>query len=592
MIANHGTTTDEKAAWEQLAAGLGQTINIWDISLNDSLTLSERLQHGSNLFRDFHGKTIILSNGQFDTAKGIRFGDQFISQMDLIKAAESHNIRILVVNDLQHEIEHLFRERLIPTDGEPEFRYSSIKAFEKKKPDDDVDVLFDQVKELIEHGSKAAQPDPIRQTSEIAIWGIRSPNEKRLQRQAAALQKQLEHATPGRRVVVTYRMPHEIEAVDTAEQEQQGGIFFTHEFQGALTVMPTLGDSHPNLVLLDASSQQIHDPAFITGSGVKAALIQSLNFEEKVYLLSAQLRELGEDARIDPNSPTDDRLEVARALVDAILVDLTTELATAVKTPWKSLFFNRRIRESLAQLHFLTDHPFALTSRDGSLPDVQLAARLIAGVDFLGSTASRWYESRIFPWGFFRRGPVARKEILGCREKLEKNLFGSSTEAQRQLIDQQLERLHSELQDVRRKQKLDKKTAARHVLRDPLSRHSIRSDAEQQIPSVLSFERWNHVRQLETAREEGRVDLQKIKQQNRADFLVAYGGRALELQPADIQAALQPFAESVAALRAQRESRPRHTPPHRALPVENQASVTVTGDEEYLDDRNEQVEQH
>jgi hypothetical protein len=564
LIANHGTTTEEKAAWEKLAGRLGQTINIWDISLNDSLTLSKRLLHGSNLFRDFHGKTIILSNGPFDTSKGIRFGDQFISQMDLIKAAESHNIRIMVLNDFQHEIDHLFQERLIPTDGEPEFEYSSVRAFEKKQPDEDVDVLFDEVKEIIEHGTKAAKPDPIRQTSEIEIWGIRSPNEKRLKRQAAALQAQLEHATPGRRVVVMYRMPAELDR-SQEEEEDHGGIFFTHDLQGALTVMPTIGDSHPNLVLLNASPGQIHDPDFITGSAVKAALIQSLNFEEKVFLLGAQLRDLREDARIAPDSPTDDRVEVATALVDAILVDLTTELATAVKTPWKSLFFGGKLRKSLSQLQFLVKHPFGLTSRDTKLPDVQLAARLIAGVEFLGRTASRWYESRLFPWGFFRRGPIVRSELLKSREKLQRNLFGSSSDAQQKLIDGEVARLYARLKAVRQQQKLDKKTAARSVLREPLSSNSIRSDAEQAIPSVLSFPQWNRVRDLETGREDQRLELQAIKQKNRTEFLVAYGGRPLESQPTEVQAALQPFTAAVSKAHAEREARPRRTAPHRVV---------------------------
>ncbi len=592
FIANHGTTTDEKAAWEQLAARLGQTINIWDISLNDSLTLSRRLQHGKNLLRDFHGKTIILSNGPFETSKGIRFGDQFLSQMDLIKAAESHNIRILVLNDSQHEIEHLFKERLVPTDGEPEFRYSSIKSFDRKQPDDDVDALLDQVKELIEEGSKAAQPDPIRQTSEIAIWGIRSANETRLKQQAEKLQRQLEHATPGRRVVVMYRMPRDMEKPDSKERQEQSGWFFTHDLQGALTVMPTLGDSHPNFVLLDVPAQQIHDPAFITGSAVTAALIQATEFEEKVYLLSAQLRELGEDARIVPNATSAERIEVAQALVDAILVDLTTELATAVKTPWKSLFFDRKLRESMRQLQFLTHHPFALTSRDGSLPDVKIVARLIAGVEFLGRTASRWYESRLLPWGFFRRGPVVRKEILRSAENLKKNLFGSNSETQRKLVEEELERFHAQLKVVRKQQGLGKKKAARTVLRDPLSRHTIRSDAEQSIPPVLSFEEWNRVRQSEVLREAQRVELQEIKQQNQADFQVACGGRPLPSQPAEVQAALQTFTQAVAAAHAEREARPRQIPPHRIVPVSSHSSSVTTKDEDYLVDQIAPMQKH
>ena len=159
LVTNHGTTTAELEAWTRAAAALGQTINVWDISLNDSLSLSEQLAHGKSLLRDLHGKTIILSNAPFQTALGTRFGDQFLSQMDLIKAAESHGIRVLVLNDDQHELGHLFRERLIPTDGEPEYRYSSIDSFEKSEPLDDVDVLFDQVDELVKHGRRP--PDRI-----------------------------------------------------------------------------------------------------------------------------------------------------------------------------------------------------------------------------------------------------------------------------------------------------------------------------------------------------------------------------------------------------------------------------------------------
>ncbi len=177
---------------------MGQTISVWDISLNDSLSLSQTLAHGQSLLRDFHGKTIVLCNAPFRTTLGTRYGDQFLCQMDLIKAAESHGIRVLVVNDEQHELAHLFQERLIPTDGEPEYRYDSIKAFKKAEPLDDVDVLFDQVNELIKHGAQAARPDPVRQTSEIDLYGIQSPSSRRLRKQASRLQKQLEDDTPGR----------------------------------------------------------------------------------------------------------------------------------------------------------------------------------------------------------------------------------------------------------------------------------------------------------------------------------------------------------------------------------------------------------
>ncbi len=298
LVVNHATTAEELAAWIRAAARLEQTLAVWDISLNDSLSLSEQLAHGDCLLRDFHGRTMVLINAPFRTSLGTRYGDQFLSQMDLINAAESHGIRVLVVNDQQHDIAHLFTERLVPTDGEPDYRYDSLAALEKAQPLDDVDVLFEQVDELIEHGAQAARPDPTRQTSEVDLYGVRSPSATKLKKQAERLQRKLQSASPGRRVVVMYRLPAERSAAkqqqtaqeQTAQQPPRSGWFFTHDFQGTLSVMPTLGDAHPNLVVVSAGADEIHSPAFVQGPAVSVALVQSLEFDEKIYLLSSKLR--------------------------------------------------------------------------------------------------------------------------------------------------------------------------------------------------------------------------------------------------------------------------------------------------------------
>ncbi len=209
------------------------------------------------------------------------------------------------------------------------------------------------------------------------------------------------------------------------KREPRGGFFFTHDHQGTLTVMPTLGDDRPNLVVLHGPSQHIHDPDYIASPNVTAALIQALNFEEKLYLLSQWISELGEASRIDPGSVEDSDVSMAQFLVDAILVDLATEQAAILKTGWKGLFSSGMVRDALRHLKELSEHPFPLVTGGADQPDVQLAARLIAGVAFLGQTSSRWYETRVFPWGWFRRGPVLRKAILAHRQSLEKNFLRS-----------------------------------------------------------------------------------------------------------------------------------------------------------------------
>ena len=549
FIANHGTTQAEKAAWEQAAARLGKRINIWDISLNDSLSLSEVLGHGDNLLRDFHGKTIVLANGAFDTSLGTKYGDQFISQMDLIKAAESHGIRVVVVNAADHDVAHLFRERLVPTDGEPEFRYPSIASFRRRQPMDDASTLLDQVRELVDHGSKAAKPDPLAQTSEISLSGIRSPSAKRLRRQAIRLQRQLETGTPGRRYVVAYQLPG---PKKPDEPEPPGGMFFTHVRQGTLTVMPTVGDSQPNFLVLDTADEQTHSPDFVGSLSVTAALVQSLSFQDKVDLLDAQLRQLA-----DGQAPAgNDHQHLAAWLVDGILADLAAEQAAVLKSGWQSPWFSKRIAASLEKLRFLADYPFQLSLAEGE--QARLLARLVAGVDFLSRHASRWYESRIFPWGFFRRGPALRGHSLRLAARLKTSVFAGTSPDQKKLLDDEwagFARRQRELQQRihvdRKGLHLDSKAAARGVLVACLSANKIRTDLGAPFPRVLSHDEWQAVRRKEEDREHARLKLQQEKTAARATYLVAMGGQPLPDVDAQMQAALQPFVEACASMRAQ-----------------------------------------
>ncbi len=545
LVANHSTTRDEKLEWEKTAVSLGRKLAVWDISLNDELSLSDRLAHGQNLLRDFHGRTIVLSNAPFDTALGSRYGDQFLSQMDLIKAAESHQIRFLVVNADTHDVSYLFQERLIPTDGQPEYRYDSVREFEKQRPQDDVDQLFEQVQELIQHGAQAAQADPIRQTSQIDVYGWRSPSAKRLRRQAIRLQRKLQNAVPGRRVVVRYSLPSDLDAAEVPiaeEQAKHGGLFFTHEFQGRLTVMPTMGDAHPNIVVLNAGEEEIHDAEFVAGRAVRVALLQSLGFQEKVYLLADRMRELGECARITPDKSTGNETWVDEALVDAILVDVATERSAALKTGWRSSLANRAIGSSLKQLRFLAEHAWVLIQGTPGQPDVDLSVRLLAGIEWLGNTSARWYESRLFPWGFFRRGPAVRGVFLEHHAGLAKNLLGQITDDVRAATDLRVDELKAACRLVRRQGKLTRLPAAGPTLCATSSQYAIQRDSGQPFPSVLAHDQWQSICQAEGRRESARQTLGEKKQRARNTFSVASQGRPLPHVAAQVRQSLERFS--------------------------------------------------
>ncbi len=155
---------------------------------------------------------------------------------------------------------------------------------------------------------------------------------------------------------------------------------------------------------------------------------------------------------------------------------------------------------------------------------MRLAARLIAGVKFLGQTSSRWYESRVFPWGLFRRGPILRSAILGQQAALENNLFGTPNADQTKLMEDLLRQYYVQLRDTRRQVRTDKPAAARSVLFAPLSRYGIHTDAGRMFPDVLSFEQWQAIQKAEDEREASRVALREKKEQDRAAYSVARGG--------------------------------------------------------------------
>jgi hypothetical protein len=246
---------------------------------------------------------------------------------------------------------------------------------------------------------------------------------------------------------------------------------------------------------------------------------------------------------------------VAEVVVDAILVDLSVEQAAVLKTGWKSPFAGPRLLESLTQLRRLAEHPFPLVTGEPSGPDVQLAARLIAGVEFLGQHCSRWYESWIFPWAFLRRGPVLKRAVLRYGNVLRDNLLRQGGDRRTRLIQDQLKRCEEQWRGLRRQRRLDSHAAARQAVAGPLASGQIQTDAGCVFPTVLSYAEWERVRQAESAREQARVALQQKKEQDRAQFSVAVGGEALPNLDEATRRALQPFVDACAVVRERQRTR-------------------------------------
>ena len=139
-----------------------------------------------------------------------------------------------------------------------------------------------------------------------------------------------------------------------------------------------------------------------------------------------------------------------------------------------------------------------------------------------------------------------------------RNLWGNLNANFMQLLDDMRQQYYDRLNNLRRRLKTDKRTAARQVLLAPRSKYDIYTDVGHTFEDVLSFGQWQQVRQAEEEREAMRVSLRKKKEQDRATYLVARGGHPLPDAPADVQRALEPFVTACDAVRAELEQRVRH----------------------------------
>jgi hypothetical protein len=549
LVANHTTTSAERNAWERIAARLGKHVNIWDISWEDEFSLSQRRRGGQSLLRDFHGGTIVLSNSAFQTVLGIRHGAQCISQVDLIRALASHGIRLLVLNEPDGDVSVLVRDGLVPIDVDAEHHFSSTKDFLREIQRGSAIAGSAFLGSSAEPQDTSVRPNPLDQTSVIEVHGVFSPRAKRLHRQARRLQRKLENCRPGQRFVVSFHLPAaEAKKPSVAEERRRKrGWLFKHVPQGTLMVRPTVGDAHPNVVVLPATAEESHDPQFLGSPQTMTGLIQALHYRDKVELLDHQLRRLA-DGKDEDAATVGETRALVDAVADAILVDLVAEQATICRTGWTSLSLRKTVRDGLKQLQFLAEYYFPRLDSDPQHAATQVAARLVTAIELLARKQRGWYEYVVFPWSSWRRGPVLRKQSLKLAANLRKNFFGfTDRQATNAVFKASYRDLLRRLRQRQPHRWLITKAAVRDLFLSPLTDAWILTDVQEPLPPVLSHDAWLALRQAEQRRESARLELQQAREERRSELLVADDGRPSPTQPTEIQNATEAFVAACAS---------------------------------------------
>ena len=533
LVTNHGTTQDEIEAWRALALRSGKKLDVWDVSLNNYLDLDRSISKGANLLQDFHGKTIVVLNNKFKSVEGEKHGDELMGQMDLIRATASHGARILVVNESRHDVDGLMSDRLIPTDLEVEYGYASLDSYLQGEPQVrsevgdavEMDRLFREQANTPEARRAQVKVNPTQTTGQIPVVGYLSPSAERLKAQAEEAQRLSEARNPGARVVVTYEVAKEGQAIPS--YGVQKGWFGAYRLQGMLTVRPTVNAMQPNILVLDVGSSKIHEPSFINSNRMGAALMQAYNFEDKLSALDKVLGELSEMQAEDPRFQ--DTFAFAGKLVDGILIDITVEQAAVLSHGWKSGLSGKTLTDSMAYLNRLATYQSSLDLSKPSAASVVMS-ELVGGLQFLARNQARWYERLPMPWAPFRRGPVVARHTRAMALQVATHMFGppaSHSEDLKKKLRERIEFLtkrRNELYEAK-DAKLTLKNAAVYAVMDPLLGEDVTMDAVYTFNRVLSQSDWWSVHESEVRVENERREYQMAKEEQKGDFLIVDNGQ-------------------------------------------------------------------
>ena len=145
---------------------------------------------------------------------------------------------------------------------------------------------------------------------------------------------------------------------------------------------------------------------------------------------------------------------------------------------------------------------------------------MLGGIQFLGKSQSRWYEARIFPWGWWRRGPVIRQQLRGYSRRLSQTLFGPGRECPRELLAPSMARWKREQRRLQKQEGLGKKAAGWQSLLAPLNKAGMNVDVQASFRRVLSHDEWAQVQAAEGDRESSRLALRTAKEQHREQCLL------------------------------------------------------------------------
>ncbi|HEY4055240.1 MAG TPA: hypothetical protein VGM39_01485, partial [Kofleriaceae bacterium] len=412
LVVNHRTTREEIEAWEQVGERLAFKTAIWDLSRERHLDLERALTDGISLSDWFAHKAIVILDNPIESTK------------------------------TEETFPHVYLD-----DGQ------AARAVEAGI---DIALIGKGVpltRMLVPSVTPGVKPEEIKRSFWIRWWA--KPTEGWLAKQASKRSAELFAQKPTERHIVIYRFAP---VVDETTR------FLNTWTVGTIHTMRTLDAALGGLVCSEAKEADVHDPAYITGADVTRTLLAMFGFDENVERLRRMLaRDEVSDKDLAP-------------VIDALVVDIATELGAVVAPGWKGDASGGEIATAMTRLELLArSHLTAKLDSPGGMALVALAAR----IRFLAGSQVAWWEA-VPPFRWMRRGPSARGTILRHLETFLDGAFGEHNGKQTAVsVERRAAELESAWKAVKDTTLLGKRRDwAMNEARAPLEAQTLTSDVE------------------------------------------------------------------------------------------------------------------
>jgi hypothetical protein len=432
LVVNHRTDSEVLDAWERAAAALGFDLDVLDLSYEGRFDPLAERDDGPPLLERIEAGSVVVLNDVIETPGGPTPASTFVDLARLRRATD-RGLDVAFVGEAP-----------------------DLSAFLPDVPAEPKALALDEAALFEAIADTRGHVDLAIAVHRIGLW-FEAPTELLVTERARSLSERLAARFPARRFVVVY---------DHRPEKLFEGYVVRRWRAGTLRVISFSepGTGRVLEALVDAAKRS--SPDYPTSRENLMTLLLARGFDERIDLLAKMAR--GEIAA-DP----------ARALLDAMLVDLAAEQESVLVTGFRAGLGGDALATNLPLLSALvTRAERGELDVDPAKPLGEELCRFVGRLRLLTTSQVRFWEWPLF---FLRRSVTLRSRTLDFLERFTSAALCRDDAPDRKAVRtrEAEERIAEVVRALKDEHRHDRKTAASQLLLEPIASQWLTADVER-----------------------------------------------------------------------------------------------------------------